>query len=109
MLVCFGLIYVFVNSKFFHKKKAWNCPNNLILLYYLGQLTESSYEIQAYVDVKIVLLALGYLALGNLALGDRKIRKRYKPKLYDAAIYDLAIAEKSNLLKMILRIPTFCI
>ena len=48
--------------------------------------------------------ALGYLALGN---GDRKVGKIYESKLFDAAIYDLAIVNKNNLLKMILRIPTF--
>ena len=48
--------------------------------------------------------ALGYLPYGN---GDRKIGKIYKSKLFDAAMYDLAFVHKNNLLKMILRIPTF--
>ena len=51
-------------------------------------------------------LAFVYLALGN---GDRKNRKRFKSKLYDAAMCDLAIIDKSNLLKKLLRIPTFWI
>ena len=37
MLVSFGLICVFVSSKYFRKKNnklAWNCPDNVKILYY---------------------------------------------------------------------------